>query len=126
MKKVLFFILTTMTLVACEQKHIPTQQYEGVWTVVDTNSVYTDIIITSDSINGYLQKGEQVFRHHYTMLAENKIRLERCWLDSKDRVDYFCETYIHAWEDSLIIGDFCLTLAQVYPPEYVEIKLVRK
>ncbi len=123
--KLFLFALITLLCVACEKNKISTQQYEGVWVNV-VNYGYKEVIITSDSIIGCDSTRNTYDRNHYTMLAENRILLERCWLIHKNGVDYYCETYIRAWEDSLVIGDFCGTLHQVYPPEYKEIKLVRK
>lgn len=124
MKKCVFLALAAMIFAACENQ-ISTRQYEGEWIVVE-DDVYSEVVITLDSIIGYNYDTEIVHRNHYTLLGENEILLERCWLNDKNKVDYYCKTYMRNWEDSLAIGDFCGTLIQVYPPQYKEIKLVRK
>ena len=120
--KLFLFALVALLCAACEKNRISTQQYEGVWTNVEPQGLYSEVVVTSDSIIGYNFSMNMVHSNHYTTVAENRILLERCWLKNKNSLDYYCETNIRAWEDSLVIEDFCGTLTE----EYQDIKLVRK
>ena len=133
MKKIIFFAIMSLLLVACN-KNEPQKVHIGVWEPVDSG---VDLfVITADSIKAIqIDTKAEHYQCHYRIINDSVAELERSWLKEYLNLppsDFHPEQYLHEEvkmyfdkEGYLIINPFWGgVLEQIYP-NYAILKLKR-
>jgi hypothetical protein len=115
-------MLVSFSFANCDEKEEHTNPLVGIWvekTPCNECCVYT---ITENEIHQKYTSDETLYVSTYEWITADSIRVKRLWLDNLITTNKI----IFYSNDSILIKNFTMTVAAVYPPQFIDVTLIRK